>query len=115
MVARVPPRAGLGPVRGPESADGEGLRAGDGASVFSAASQCVTSFLSLRFHLSNPLVGGGAAWWLFCPTDPGGLGVFQLLDLFIQWDWSTYLADYGQPSCKYLRVSPVTALALLEK
>ncbi|XP_044774822.1 exocyst complex component 6B isoform X3 [Neomonachus schauinslandi] len=39
----------------------------------------------------------------------------QLLDLFIQWDWSTYLADYGQPNCKYLRVNPVTALTLLEK
>uniref|UniRef100_A0A8C9NP24 Exocyst complex component 6 n=1 Tax=Serinus canaria TaxID=9135 RepID=A0A8C9NP24_SERCA len=40
---------------------------------------------------------------------------FQLLDLFIQWDWSTYLADYGQPTCKYLRVNPTTALILLEK
>uniref|UniRef100_A0A8C3V923 Exocyst complex component n=1 Tax=Catharus ustulatus TaxID=91951 RepID=A0A8C3V923_CATUS len=40
---------------------------------------------------------------------------FQLLDLFIQWDWSTYLADYGQPTCKYLRVNPTTALVLLEK
>ncbi|XP_069712728.1 exocyst complex component 6B isoform X4 [Phaenicophaeus curvirostris] len=39
----------------------------------------------------------------------------QLLDLFIQWDWSTYLADYGQPTCKYLRVNPMTALILLEK
>uniref|UniRef100_A0A8C8RZK8 Exocyst complex component n=1 Tax=Pelusios castaneus TaxID=367368 RepID=A0A8C8RZK8_9SAUR len=39
----------------------------------------------------------------------------QLLDLFIQWDWSTYLADYGQPTCKYLRVNPTTALTLLEK
>ncbi|XP_076828549.1 exocyst complex component 6B isoform X2 [Brachyhypopomus gauderio] len=39
----------------------------------------------------------------------------QLLDLFTQWDWSTYLADYGRPSCKYLRVNPHTALALLEK
>ncbi|XP_059882375.1 exocyst complex component 6B isoform X3 [Delphinus delphis] len=39
----------------------------------------------------------------------------QLLDLFLQWDWSTYLADYGQPTCKYLRVNPVTALTLLEK
>ncbi|KQK75989.1 exocyst complex component 6B-like protein [Amazona aestiva] len=38
-----------------------------------------------------------------------------LLDLFIQWDWSTYLADYGQPTCKYLRVNPTTALVLLEK
>lgn len=39
----------------------------------------------------------------------------QLLDLFTQWDWSTYLADYGKPTCRYLRVNPHTALALLEK
>uniref|UniRef100_A0AAR2JEU8 Exocyst complex component n=1 Tax=Pygocentrus nattereri TaxID=42514 RepID=A0AAR2JEU8_PYGNA len=39
----------------------------------------------------------------------------QLLDLFTQWDWSTYLADYGRPTCKYLRVNPHVALALLEK
>ncbi|XP_043953466.1 exocyst complex component 6B isoform X1 [Gambusia affinis] len=39
----------------------------------------------------------------------------QLLDLFTQWDWSTYLADYGKSTCKYLRVNPHTALALLEK
>lgn len=44
------------------------------------------------------------------------LSVFaQLLDLFTQWDWSTYLADYGKATCKYLRVNPHTALALLEK
>ncbi|MEQ2257042.1 Exocyst complex component 6 [Ilyodon furcidens] len=41
--------------------------------------------------------------------------VVQLLDLFMVWDWSTYLADYGQPNSKYLRVNPATALALLEK
>ncbi|XP_059676925.1 exocyst complex component 6 isoform X3 [Gavia stellata] len=39
----------------------------------------------------------------------------QLLDLFMVWDWSTYLADYGQATSKYLRVSPSTALTLLEK
>nr|XP_061810641.1 exocyst complex component 6B-like isoform X3 [Nerophis lumbriciformis] len=39
----------------------------------------------------------------------------QLLELFTQWDWSTYLADYGKASCKYLRVNPHAALALLEK
>ncbi|KAJ6658625.1 hypothetical protein lerEdw1_020013 [Lerista edwardsae] len=39
----------------------------------------------------------------------------SLLDLFLQWDWPTYLADYGQPGCKYLRVNPATALTLLEK
>ncbi|KAG7282566.1 hypothetical protein CRUP_001141 [Coryphaenoides rupestris] len=27
----------------------------------------------------------------------------DLLDLFMVWDWSTYLADYGQPTSKYLR------------
>lgn len=43
------------------------------------------------------------------------LFVLQLLDLFMVWDWSTYLADYGQPTSKYLRVNPSTALALLEK
>uniref|UniRef100_A0A8C7Z5V7 Exocyst complex component n=1 Tax=Oryzias sinensis TaxID=183150 RepID=A0A8C7Z5V7_9TELE len=39
----------------------------------------------------------------------------QLLDLFTQWDWSTYLVDYGKPTCKYLRVNPHISLALLEK
>ena len=39
----------------------------------------------------------------------------QLLDLFMVWDWSTYLADYGQPASKYLRVNPNTALTLVEK
>lgn len=39
----------------------------------------------------------------------------QLLDLFMVWDWSTYLADYGQPASKYLRVNPHAALTLLEK
>ncbi|XP_075390285.1 exocyst complex component 6 isoform X2 [Tenrec ecaudatus] len=38
-----------------------------------------------------------------------------LLDLFMVWDWSAYLADYGQPASKYLRVNPNTALTLLEK
>ncbi|XP_077444159.1 exocyst complex component 6B [Stigmatopora argus] len=39
----------------------------------------------------------------------------QILELFTQWDWSAYLADYGKASCKYLRVNPHAALALLEK
>uniref|UniRef100_A0A3Q2YGG1 Exocyst complex component 6B n=1 Tax=Hippocampus comes TaxID=109280 RepID=A0A3Q2YGG1_HIPCM len=37
------------------------------------------------------------------------------VELFTQWDWSSYLADYGKAGCKYLRVNPHTALALLEK
>ncbi|XP_076812574.1 exocyst complex component 6B-like isoform X2 [Clavelina lepadiformis] len=39
----------------------------------------------------------------------------QLLDLFLSWDWSSYLADYGNGNSKYLRVNPGTALTLLEK
>lgn len=48
-------------------------------------------------------------WFILFPNLP------QLLDLFMVWDWSTYLADYGQPASKYLRVNPNTALTLLEK
>ena len=39
----------------------------------------------------------------------------QLLDLFMAWDWSSYLADYGQSTSKYSRVNPHTAIAILEK
>ena len=39
----------------------------------------------------------------------------QLLDLFVSWDWSTYLADYGQETSKYLRVQPQNALIILDK
>lgn len=91
--------------------------------IFLAAIQSV-AILSLHFYFcfSNQLVvkDDGVSGilvrllsvWLI-PV--WGLDVLQLLDLFIQWDWSTYLADYGQPNCKYLRVNPVTALTLLEK
>ncbi len=39
----------------------------------------------------------------------------QLLDLFCAWDWSTYLADYGNANSKYIRVKPEAALLLLDK
>ncbi|XP_046981248.1 exocyst complex component 6B isoform X1 [Schistocerca americana] len=39
----------------------------------------------------------------------------QLLDLFMSWDWPTYFHDYGQENSKYQRVSPNTAVLLLEK
>uniref|UniRef100_A0A8C5FJM6 Exocyst complex component n=1 Tax=Gadus morhua TaxID=8049 RepID=A0A8C5FJM6_GADMO len=39
----------------------------------------------------------------------------QLLDLFTQWDWSSYLADYGRTTSRYVRVNPHTALLLLDK
>ncbi|XP_073684950.1 exocyst complex component 6 [Garra rufa] len=49
------------------------------------------------------------------PNNNNDHAAMSLLDLFMVWDWSTYLADYGQPTSKYLRVNPSTALALLEK
>ena len=40
----------------------------------------------------------------------------QLLDLFLSWDWTTYFADFGKKeNNKYQRVTPATALVLLEK
>ena len=40
----------------------------------------------------------------------------QLLDLFLAWDWTTYFADFGKTeNNKYQRVTPATALVLLDK
>ncbi|BFZ02390.1 hypothetical protein BsWGS_05429 [Bradybaena similaris] len=39
----------------------------------------------------------------------------QLLDLFTNWDWSVYLADFGKQQARYLRVHRHTAINLLEK
>lgn len=79
-------------------------------------------FYYMFIYVFQELTGSKEYWdfWgpgFLCLNNPwyGDCGIFQLLDLFIQWDWSTYLADYGQPNCKYLRVNPVTALTLLEK
>ncbi|XP_034146266.1 exocyst complex component 6B isoform X4 [Esox lucius] len=63
-----------------------------------------------RFARTDPVPGFQGDTLLLAFSD-----LRQLLDLFIQWDWSTYLADYGRPTCRYLRVSPHTALVLLEK
>ena len=41
--------------------------------------------------------------------------LLQLLDLFLNEDWSVYLADYGNPKAKYLRVQPQVAISILEK
>nr|XP_032806161.1 exocyst complex component 6B-like isoform X3 [Petromyzon marinus] len=43
------------------------------------------------------------------------LDLRQLLDLFLDWDWAEYLADYGKPHARYLRVDAGTALTLLER
>ena len=39
----------------------------------------------------------------------------QLLDLFLDWDWTHYLADYGKAQSKYIRVHPTICILLLEK
>ena len=41
--------------------------------------------------------------------------VRQLLDLFLNSDWASYLAEYGQAKSKYVRVQPHVAISLLEK
>ncbi|XP_077991948.1 exocyst complex component 6B-like [Glandiceps talaboti] len=63
-----------------------------------------------QFANSDPVPGfrDGALQMTF-------LELRQLLDLFMTWDWSSYLADHGQLSSKYLRVSPQRALTILEK
>lgn len=39
----------------------------------------------------------------------------QTIDLFLEWDWSTYLKNYGQAGAKYDKVQPSTSLKILEK
>ena len=39
----------------------------------------------------------------------------QLLDLVMDNEWTVYFADYGKPDCKYERVAPKNAAALMEK
>lgn len=39
----------------------------------------------------------------------------QVVDLFLNNDWSLYLADFGKPEGRYSRVDGNTALAILEK
>lgn len=41
--------------------------------------------------------------------------LFQLLDLFISWDWTNFFADYRKSQSKYMRVNPSTCIILLEK
>ena len=44
-------------------------------------------------------------------TLEGILGeTFQLVDLFIQWDWETYFTEHGQENAKYDLVNPGIAL-----
>ncbi|KAK5616103.1 Exocyst complex component 6B [Crenichthys baileyi] len=87
---------------------------------FCAPSLCAPPpFLSSLAHiwfLSLDLCVFGVKWSsLGLPAHTQTEVAYGLLDLFTQWDWSTYLADYGRPTCKYLRVNPHTALTLLEK
>jgi hypothetical protein len=40
---------------------------------------------------------------------------WQLVDLFIEWDWETYFTEHGQENAKYDLVNPGMALKIMEK
>merc|ERR550517_1582891 len=63
------------------------------------------------FASSEPVPGMEEGVLVMCFLD-----LRQLLDLFLAWDWTTYFADFGKTeNNKYQRVTPATALILLEK
>jgi len=63
------------------------------------------------FASSEPVPGIEEGVLVMCFLD-----LRQLLDLFLSWDWTTYFADFGKTeNNKYQRVTPATALVLLEK
>ena len=68
------------------------------------------NFLTSDFAMSEPVPGfnDGTLQLAF-------LELRQLVDLVTSYDWSTYLADFGNPCSKYLRVNPSSAINLLEK
>lgn len=39
----------------------------------------------------------------------------QLLNLFNEWEWSNYFADYGKAQSSFIRVSPGDCIVVLEK
>lgn len=39
----------------------------------------------------------------------------QLLNLFNEWEWTNYFADYGKTQSSFLRVSPADCIIVLEK
>lgn len=63
-----------------------------------------------EFAQSEPVKGLDAALLLECFAD-----VRQLLDLFNQCDFSAYFHDFGERTSKYPRVTPQSAIKLLEK
>ncbi|CAG5125629.1 unnamed protein product, partial [Candidula unifasciata] len=62
-----------------------------------------------QFAASEPVPDSGDGTLQMAFTD-----LRQLLDLFINWDWSVYLADFGKQQARYLRVHRHTAINLLE-
>ena len=39
----------------------------------------------------------------------------QLLNLFNDWEWTTYFADYGKSQSSFVRVTPADCIVILEK
>ena len=63
-----------------------------------------------EFAASEPVPGFNDGTLLLAFAD-----LRQLLDLFLNEDWSVYLADYGKPKAKYIRVQPHVAISIMEK
>lgn len=64
----------------------------------------------IEFAASEPVKDLDSGLLLECLTD-----VRQLLDLFNQCDFSAYFHDFGEKNSKYPRVTPQSAIKLLEK
>jgi len=43
------------------------------------------------------------------------LMIYQLLNLFNDWEWTTYFADYGKSQSSFVRVPPADCIIILEK
>ncbi|XP_043207003.1 exocyst complex component 6B-like [Amphibalanus amphitrite] len=63
-----------------------------------------------QFAASEPVAGFEEGALLMCFAD-----LRQLLDLVLEWDWATYFAEYGTPTSRYGRVTPATAVKVVER
>lgn len=71
---------------------------------------CIGLLLLSEFAASEPVPGFNDGTLQLAFAD-----LRQLLDLFLNDDWSTYLADFGNPKAKYVRVKPQVAINIMEK
>ncbi|XP_043232074.1 exocyst complex component 6B-like [Amphibalanus amphitrite] len=63
-----------------------------------------------QFAASEPVAGFEEGALQMCFAD-----LRQLLDLVLEWDWTTYFQEYGTGDGRYGRVSPARAAVIVEK